>query len=1158
MKGFTYIFVAIACFAAVGCQDQVVPAYIAGDGDFGSVCIGDFHDLDVTFLCVDEGIENSCTITSLQLSSSEFELPQYVEESDAVAFADNFDINEDSYITFPVRYRPTTTGFHTGTLSIGNPDGDVEDTVLQIRGFSGEGVFNVAFESEFGDVCFGDFRDQDMTILNEGNCSAIITGIATSGPEFEVAGGISYPITLDAGSSIAIPVRFTPPGVTDFVTGSIDIGTSAGGVTDTLQIGVRGRVPFSEIRAAIADSGNFGGVCLGDFKDMDLTILNQGKCDLTVSRISLSAVSANYEIPSDLVFNVTLGSGSDIRFPIRFIPSDPSTLDATLEIESNNAGVASSTTQISLTGVIPQPEIRVAIADSGSFGGVCVGDFKDLDLTILNQGKCDLEIVNLSLQTPSVNYELPSDLAFNVTLGSGSDIRLPIRFIPTNPTSLAATLEIESNNLGIVASTTLISLTGVIPPPEIRVAIANSGFFGEVCVGDCADLDLTILNQGGCDLNISDISSSNPDFDLPDDLVFDLYLGPGTDFRFPIRYCPSVGGSLTGVVSITSNMGVTPLDITLTAAVPDPEINVAIADSGYFGSFCEGDIQDMDLTILNQGECDLTIVNISMDDGTHFELPTDWFFNMTLEPGTDFRFPVRFAPKFYSVTPLTDIVEITSSDPIRPTVLVDVTGRTAAPEIKAAIADTGYFGEVCEFFEKDLDLTILNQGECELNITDITIDDIVNFTLPSDLTYPLLLAAGTEIRFPVRFQPEAYSPDLFETTVTVFSNDPVTAELLVNVSGVTPPPDINVAIADSGFFGTVCVDQFKDLDLTLFNQGHCELNITNLTIVDDPINFLLPTDLQLPLILAWGSDFRFPVRFAPLNCSDEPFEARVEIVSNDPDESPLYVNISGLSPCDNLFIDIGRQTFPPTVVDEDGIMGCYSEIDVAIRNRGLCPVTITNVNTSIPDFEIRKPSFFPIILPGGEETLLSTVRFIPQSDSDPNMPYNITGEIQVWEEGKDFPATEILCGESVAQSGFRLLVTDYSKFKPEPIENVDVIKISTFGENQPSPLKLTWNKVQVNTTTICGREIKWHINQESLASVESSGANKKSAYVLYAKHGNLQKSMTVFLDQCQFRDLHIQLKDSGPGCLLGDRGAFCQGDGECCSGRCFTQKMICG
>ena len=672
-------------------------------------------------------------------------------------------------------------------------------------------------------------------------------------------------------------------------------------------------------------------------------------------------------------------------------------------------------------------------------------------------------------------------------------------------------------------------------------------------------MDLTILNQGGCDLNISDMAVDNSDFELPSDLSVDnLILGPGTNIRFPIRFCPTVsGGSSSGVLSITSNDGVTVTAITLSGTAAEPQINVAIADSGYFGNFCEDDVQDMDLTILNQGGCDLNITEIIMADSTHFELPTNWIFDIILAPGTDFRFPVRFAPQFYSATILTDEVVITSSDPIRSEVRVAVSGGTAAPDINIAIADMGYFGEVCEYFEKDLDLTILNQGECDLNITAITLANLVDFTLPSDLQYPLGLAAGTEIRFPVRFQPAAYSADLFKTTITVSSNDPADNELVVDISGVTPPPDINVAIADSGFFGTVCVGQYKDLDLTLFNQGHCELNITSITIVNDPINFLLPTDLQLPLILAWGSDFRFPVRFAPLNCSDEPFEARVEIVSNDPDESPLYVNISGLSPCDNLFIDIGRQTFPPTVVDEDGIMGCYSEIDVAIRNRGLCPVTITNVNTSIPDFEIRKPSFFPIILPGGEETLLSTVRFIPQSDSDPNTPGEITGEIQVWEEGKDFPATEVLCGESAYQSGFRLLATDYSDH-PVPLDPVNVIKISACGENQPSPLRLTWNDLGITTTAICGRDIQWHVNQESLASVESSGSNKKSAYVLYARQGNLQKTMTVSLDQCQFRDLHLQLKDSGPGCLLGNRGDSCLGDGECCSGRCLNQLMVCG
>ena len=358
MKGFAYLYCALACIAAVSCQDTTA-AFIAGDGDFGSVCVGDFHDLDVSFLCVIEGSDNECFIQSIMLSSTEFQLPQIVEDGGPISFPSDYQVNEDSYITFPLRYRPTSTGYHTGTLTISNDDG--VENVLNLRGFSGEGSLEVAFDGDYGEVCVGDFRDLDMSILNTGNCSAIITDITTTGTLFDVVLGIFYPLNIPAGSSFTIPVRYTPT-ATGTDTDNLVISASIGGVADPIDFSVIGEVPPPILRAAIVDSGDFGEVCEGDFRDLDLTILNQGHCDLTITSVALTAAQVNYLFPSDLDFNVILSTGSDIQLPIRFSPTDLTiSNDVILRIASDDQGDVSSTFDIDLTGSIPLPDMQVAM-----------------------------------------------------------------------------------------------------------------------------------------------------------------------------------------------------------------------------------------------------------------------------------------------------------------------------------------------------------------------------------------------------------------------------------------------------------------------------------------------------------------------------------------------------------------------------------------------------------------------------------------------------------------------------------------------------------------------------------------------------------------------------------------------------------------------------
>ena len=269
----------------------------------------------------------------------------------------------------------------------------------------------------------------------------------------------------------------------------------------------------------------------------------------------------------------------------------------------------------------------------------------------------------------------------------------------------------------------------------------------------------------------------------------------------------------------------------------------------------------------------------------------------------------------------------------------------------------------------------------------------------------------------------------------------------------------------------------------------------------------------------------------------------------------VNVDVSGVAPCPNLVIDpaalTGLFAFPATVVDTGGTLGCFADQGLTLRNNSQCPLTISSVSAAGADFQVIDPTVFPILLPGGEETLGVTVRFLPQADTDPLAPSEVTGQLTVESDDPDGAGLADLCGESVAQSGVRILVTDQSGEPPVAIDNVDDMRLRSHGIHSPAPINLTCTYHQLSSAMVCGNTIDYHVDQETLPATDTPGNNPNSSYKAKAKEGNLQSEASFTLGQCEFREFQIQLEDADSSvCLLLPKGDPCTDDGDCCSGKC--------
>jgi hypothetical protein len=150
-------------------------------------------------------------------------------------------------------------------------------------------------------------------------------------------------------------------------------------------------------------------------------------------------------------------------------------------------------------GFTPPPRLSVVVADTGSFGKVCVGSFRDLPLVLDNSGKCLLTITSITSSSPE--FLPPEVFSYPLAVAAGDSLTIPIRFQPTSIGPKAATIVINSDDPSGPRS---IEVSGDVPAGKL--AITGSNVFGGVNACCCADRTISVCNVGECDLHVSSVA----------------------------------------------------------------------------------------------------------------------------------------------------------------------------------------------------------------------------------------------------------------------------------------------------------------------------------------------------------------------------------------------------------------------------------------------------------------------------------------------------------------------------------------------------------------------------------------------------------------------------------------------------------------------------
>ncbi len=237
-------------------------------------------------------------------------------------------------LDFTVRFVPTTPGTpEIATIRINSNDPGAPVVDLTATGTGGVPSLEVAFPDagQFGNVCLGSFVDRGFVLNNRGPCELQILAISSSSPDFIPPGVLFYPLVVEAGDSIELPIRFQP---NQFGPAASTITIHSNDPTGPDTVVVSGTAPPPRLTLVVPDNGDFGQVRLGRFTDRDLVINNSGPCQLSVTGIVSSAPI--FVTPQVVSFPLTVDGGDSIAVPIRFQPTDRGAATATLTIVSND------------------------------------------------------------------------------------------------------------------------------------------------------------------------------------------------------------------------------------------------------------------------------------------------------------------------------------------------------------------------------------------------------------------------------------------------------------------------------------------------------------------------------------------------------------------------------------------------------------------------------------------------------------------------------------------------------------------------------------------------------------------------------------------------------------------------------------------------------
>jgi hypothetical protein len=242
----------------------------------------------------------------------------------------------------------------------------------------------------------------------------------------------------------------------------------------------------------------------------------------------------------------------------------------TLTDGGGNSGIFGGATACTM----PTPTFPPYLPDNGSlisisptavgFGSVAVGATSATQaVTVTNSGSASAPVT-----TVSTTGDFSQTNTCGTSIGAGSSCTVSVRFTPTVAGSRAGNLTVTAAG---VTSTVPLSGTGVAPGPILNANPGSLTFAGTIVGSTAAAQTVTVNNSGTTSATVSGVTASG-DYSQTNNCST---LAVGASCTVTVSFRPTVAGSRSGAVTITSTANNSPTTIALSGSGIGTTTNIA-------------------------------------------------------------------------------------------------------------------------------------------------------------------------------------------------------------------------------------------------------------------------------------------------------------------------------------------------------------------------------------------------------------------------------------------------------------------------------------------------------------------------------------------------------------------------------------------------------
>ncbi len=333
----------------------------------------------------------------------------------------------------------------------------------------------------------------------------------------------------------------------------------------------------------------------------------------------------------------------------------------------------------------------------------------------------------------------------------------------------------------------------------VALLSATSLSFGSLPIGQTSSAQtLTITSNGGQDLSLNTlaITGANPgDFTETDTCHVPTALPPGNSCSVLVSFTPSVAGSRTAAVTITSNASPTTESAQLNGTGLNPAPAVTLMPGSLdFGTVTQGTSTTLNISVKNSGTAGLHISSVALGGPNTNDFSfSDPACNSTISVNASCSITVTFTPLASGLR--TSSVTLTDDAPDSPQVISVKGNANAAPSSAVAVNPSSPdFGTTTQGTSTPMNITVKNTGTTALHITGIVLAGAnMNEFSFSDPTCNVAIPVSSTCSIALTFTPFSVGAHVASVTLTDDAPDsPQTVQVKGNANpAFTPGPAPN-------------------------------------------------------------------------------------------------------------------------------------------------------------------------------------------------------------------------------------------------------------------------------------------------------------------------------------------------------------------------------